>query len=124
LLILDWNTWIFNDETRFIIGIPLSVIGALLVSWGIITLGASNTSGLKRGLELGGPYQFTRNPQYLGDMILFIGVSILANSNYLFIAHVLLILIFMIIPLAEETWLEEQYGDAYLNYKRNVSRFL
>lgn len=27
-------------------------------------------------------------------------------------------------PLAEETWLEEVYGDAYRNYKSRVGRFI
>jgi len=124
LFILDWNSWIFNDGIRLVLGIPLSVVGGLLVSWGVLTLGAGNTYGLKGGFVSTGPYLFMRNPQYLGDMILFIGLSIIANSSYLCITHALLILDFAITPLSEETWLEDQYGEAYMTYKRNTSRFL
>jgi len=124
LLILDWNTWIIDSNLRFVLGLPLSLIGGLLVTWGIKSLGVENTSGLKGGFAASGPYQFTRNPQYLGDMILFIGLGLMANSLYLWVAHALTILVFTIAPLAEELWLEEQYGDEYIAYKRETPRFL
>ncbi len=124
LLILDWNSWLFENNLRLIVGIPLALIGALLVSWGVATLGARNSSGLKGGFVSSGPYRFTRNPQYLGDMILFVGLSVIANSLYLWITHVLLIIVFAVVPLAEETWLEDQYGEPYIKYKRASSRFL
>ena len=124
LFVLDWNAWIFDDGIRLVLGIPLSIVGAMLVSWGIIALGTKNTSGLKARFIPSGPYRFMRNPQYLGDSILFIGLSIIANSAYLWITHLLLVLVLLIAPLAEESWLEEQYGDTYLTYKGNTSRFL
>ena len=124
LIILDWNSWIFESSLRFVVGVPLVLIGALLVSWGVGALGAQNTSGLKDRFVTSGPYAFTRNPQYLGDMILFVGLSLVANSLYLWITHVLTIMVIAVAPLAEEFWLEEQYGDAYVQYKRGTSRFL
>ena len=100
------------------------MIGALLVSWGVASLGSGNTSGIREGFVSSGPYRFTRNPQYLGDMILFVGLSVIANSLYLWIAHLLIIIVFAVAPLAEEVWLEDQYGEIYLGYKRGTSRFL
>ena len=124
LIFFDWNTWIFNHPVRFILGIPLITTGSLLFSWGIHTLGTLNTSGVKASFIQTGPYQFTRNPQYLGDMVMFIGLSIVTNSLYLWITHLLLILVFILTPLAEEKWLEEQYREQYLQYKNQSARFL
>lgn len=124
ILILDWNSGFLESNLRFILGFPLSLLGVLLVSWGVATLGVRNTSGLKDGFIASGPYQFTRNPQYLGDIILFIGLSLIANSNYLWVTHILAIIVFAITPLAEETWLEEKYGEEYVKYRRRTSRFL
>lgn len=124
LLIFDWNSWLFQNNFRLIVGIPLALVGALLVSWGLATLGARNSSGLTGGFVSSGPYRFTRNPQYLGDMILFVGLSVIANSLYLWITHGLLIIVFAVIPLAEEPWLKAQYGEPYIKYKRGSSRFL
>lgn len=124
IFLLDWNGWAFKNPLRLLVGVPLALLGGMLVSWGIATLGARNTSGLRDGFVRAGPYRFTRNPQYLGDMMLFLGLGLIANSLYLWIAHLLLILVFLITPLAEEPWLEAQYGDSYLSYKRETSRFL
>ena len=124
LVMLNWNTWLFTEPSRLVLGIPVAAKGALLVAWGALTLGLRNTSGLRDGFVQSGPYRFTRNPQYLGDIVLFLGLSLAANSWVVWIVHGLLSLVFVIAPLAEETWLEEQYGDTYQDYKRRVSRFL
>ena len=63
-------------------------------------------------------------PAVCGRHRLLRGVSVLANSVLLWITHLLLCLWFVIEPLAEEPWLEEQYGDAYREYRRRVPRFL
>ncbi len=124
LLVLDWNSWFFMMPSRFILGIPLIITGVLLLLWGMQTLGVQNTSGLRSGLVLEGPHRFTRNPQYLGDIVLFIGVSLIANSLLLWITHGLLILVLLAAPLTEEVWLEEQYGKEYQDYKQKTARFL
>jgi protein-S-isoprenylcysteine O-methyltransferase Ste14 len=121
---LDWNTWIFTQSIRFLLGIPIAVIGALLVSWGIYTLGVTNTSGIKDGLITEGSYRFTRNPQYVGDILLFIGIILISNSLYVLITNILLVLVFIITPIAEEAWLDEEYGEEYSHYKQSTPRFL
>jgi protein-S-isoprenylcysteine O-methyltransferase Ste14 len=124
LLVLDWNIWIISTPVRFLVGIPVIIIGTLLVTWGFATLGIKNTSGIKNEFITDGPYRFTRNPQYLGDVILFVGIILLSNSLYVALVHVLGGIVFLITPLAEEIWLEQQYGDQYVQYKNTTARFL
>ena len=124
LLVTDWNSWAFQSPLRFVVGAPLVVLGGLLAGWGILSVGWKNTSGLRGGFVSSGPYRFTRNPQYLGDIACFVGVSVIANSLLLWVTHLLMVLAFVIAPLAEEPWLEEQYGNAYREYRRRVPRFL
>ncbi len=124
LLLMYWNTWVFQSPFRFLVGIPLVVAGGLLALWGVGTAGWKNTSGLTDGFVSSGPYRFTRNPQYVGDIIFFVGVSVIANSLLLWITHLLLALVFLVAPFAEEPWLEEQYGDAYREYRERVRRFV
>ena len=123
LLVLDWNTWLFKDSLRFIVGIPLAVFGGLLVIWGISNVGTKNTLGQRAGFISAGPYRFTRNPQYLGDILIFIGLSVIANSSLLWTSHALLIVVLLITSWCEEPWLEEQYGEAYISYRRETPRF-
>ncbi len=124
LLVLDWNTWVIPYEIHFLLGVPITIIGVLLVTSGIVTLGIKNTYRLRDEFILSGPYRYTRNPQYLGDMIFFIGISLISNSLYFLVVHLLMILVFLFTPFAEEVWLEKQYGEEYKNYKRNTARFL
>ena len=124
LLLMYWNSWVFQSPLRFVVGIPLVLLGGMLAMWGVFRAGWTNSLGLRGGFVESGPYRFTRNPQYVGDIVLFIGVSVIANSLLLWITHVLLALVFVVAPLAEEPWLEEQYGDAYREYRRRVRRFL
>ncbi len=124
LLIVDWNSWVFQSPLRWIVGFPLVVLGGGLALWGMVTVGWKNTTGLKGGFVSAGPYRFTRNPQYVGDIVFFGGVSVIANSVFLWITHLLVSLWFVVAPLAEEPWLEEQYGEVYREYSGRVPRFL
>ena len=118
------NSWVFQSPLRFVVGIPLALLGGMLAVWGMVTVGWKNTSGLKGGFVSDGLYRFTRNPQYVGDIVFFIGVGVIANSVFLWIVHLLLALVFVVAPLTEEPWLEEQYGNAYREYRGRVPRFL
>lgn len=124
LLFLDWNSWIFGGGLRFLLGIPLALLGGLLALWGIVTIGWTNSKGVKDGFHPSGPYRFTRNPQYVGDTVLFLGLGIIANSQLLWITHALLTLWFITAPLSEEVWLKEQYDAEYERYRHQVPRFL
>jgi len=56
-------------------------------------------------------------------MILFIGISLISNALYILVVHLLMILVFLFTPFAEEVWAEKQYGEEYRNYKRNTARY-
>lgn len=123
-IFLDWNSGPWSSGLRFWLAVPLIILGSALVSWGIATLGARKTSGLADELVAQGPYLVTRNPQYVGDFLLFVGVVVFANSGVVAVTHLLTALVLLMAPLAEEPWLEEQYGEPYVAYRRTVPRYL
>ncbi len=123
-VVLDWNSGPFTDSIRFWLAGALILLGAALVLWGMVTLGARRTSGLPQGLVDDGPYLLTRNPQYVGDFLLFVGVVVFANSGVVAVTHLLTALVLLLAPFAEEPWLEGQYGEAYLAYRLRVPRYL
>jgi len=45
LVVQEFNIWIVPNEIRYLIGIPLILIGGFIVSYGIYTLGIKNTYG-------------------------------------------------------------------------------
>ena len=34
LLLVHWNSWVFQSPLRFVVGIPLALLGGMLAMWG------------------------------------------------------------------------------------------
>jgi protein-S-isoprenylcysteine O-methyltransferase Ste14 len=72
-----------------------------------------------------GPYRFTRNPIYTGMFILLTGLATAFNSLWLLVALALFYPVIRYGVVArEEAYLERKFGDAYLDYKASVRRWL
>ncbi len=122
--ILDWNSFMISHWIRFPVGILILIIGLALAIWGVRALGIHASQGLGGDLMREGPYQFTRNPQYVGDVAMIIGYIILSNSKMLLIAGLLGVFWFILAPYVEEPWLREQFGEDYDDYASKVPRFI
>jgi len=122
--ILDWNSFVLRHWLRFPIGIAIIASSLALFMWAIRTLGLHATQGLGGRLVLQGPYQFTRNPQYVADIALLAGFAILSNSTLALPTCLLGMIWFVLAPFTEEPWLRERFGADYDAYMRKVPRFL
>ncbi len=120
---LDGNTFLFAHWSRFVLGGSLFVGGSVFAMWGVVTLSWHASSGLKAKLITTGPYRYTRNPQYVGDFAILLGVAVFSNSLLAMILTIVGIGCFWMAPFAEEPWLRQQYGQAYDEYCRTVPRF-
>jgi len=112
----------------FIIGIGLILVGESIRIYGVRFAG-----GATRTREIGapslctsGPYSRCRNPLYLGNMIIYCGVVLMAGGQFLwpllFIVFFFFILQYsMIISLEEET-LVKLFGNEYQLYRESVPR--
>jgi len=124
LALLTWNTYLLSNWLFKLVGFVLIVFGNALALWGLRELGVHASSGLEYKLVTTGPYKYTRNPQYLGDIIVLIGAILLVNSFHVSITAILGIIIFGLLPFAEEPWLREKYGEEYIEYCKKVPRFI
>ncbi len=124
LMAWDWGRWLPLGPERYALGAPFIAVGAIFLLWGLITLGMVRTSGVAGTFVREGPYRLTRNPQYVGDIFLLLGLIIVSDSFKAATGLALLILAFLLMPLAEEPWLEEAYGERYTAYKATTPRFL
>ncbi len=71
-----------------------------------------------------GPYAYTRNPLYLGSIILAIGFVIASRDVWVAIAMVVLfIAIYVPVIRSEEIFLRQHFSE-YADYARRVPRFL
>jgi protein-S-isoprenylcysteine O-methyltransferase Ste14 len=122
--LLDFNSAPLYTWVRFPIGILMHLVAAILGSWAYAAFGLRATIGLGEELVTTGPYQYSRNPQYLGDMLHILGFMVLTNSWMTWIIGALGIMLNILAPFTEEPWLEEKFGDRYLAYMASVPRFL
>lgn len=122
--LLDFDSSILRAWLRFPIGILLHISGTTIGSWSFKSLGLRATIGLGDELTTKGPYQYSRNPQYLADILQIVGFMVLTNSWMTWMIGALGIVLNLLAPFTEEPWLEEKHGDAYLEYKMRVPRFI
>jgi len=72
-----------------------------------------------------GPYRYTRNPMYLGLVLIVLGVAILQGSLGAFLPLPGLVWILRAhFVLGEERFLEDLFGERYREYKRSVRRWI
>lgn len=72
-----------------------------------------------------GPFRFTRNPMYLQMLIACLGFAVILSNLWVLLLTPLCAVVLQrwaIIP--EETYLEEKFGEGYLEYKRRVRRWI
>ena len=72
-----------------------------------------------------GIYKFSRNPMYLGLLLVLLGISFMINiiGGFLLIPLFILYLnLFQIIP--EENAMVDLFKDEFLDYKKNVRRWI
>jgi len=120
---------IYHWNTFFIIGAILAIIGLIIRIKSILTLKKHFTYTVttieNHELIETGIYKFIRHPGYLGQLIVFTGISTMM-SNWLSI-------MLMIIPVfigyfyritIEEKFMTNQLGQKYLNYQKRTKRLI
>jgi hypothetical protein len=85
-----------------------------------------NTGGqIAETLNTTGIYSLTRNPLYLANCMTYVGIVLSAQDLLLAIALVLfLVLYYERIIMAEEAFLVQRFGQAYLDWAAEVPPFL
>lgn len=122
--ILGWGDVSVAGPLRYVVGPLLIILGNLAVWSEVIRFGLPQTGGDVGQLKIDGLYRYSRNPQYIADIAILIGWALLCASAVALPAIVAGALVLLAAPLAEEPWLEKQYGEAYRDYKATVRRYL
>jgi protein-S-isoprenylcysteine O-methyltransferase Ste14 len=111
-------------------GIVLITVGVAVSAWGRLTFKKQRAeifpwSDAHSALVASGPFRFTRNPMYLGIVVIGIGAALVAGTWLMWLVPVLLFVLdnFVIIPF-EERSMERAYGEEYLAYTGRVRRWL
>ena len=74
---------------------------------------------------LRGPYRFSRNPMYVGMLLLQSSIGLFVDDLWIVLLSVpALILVHYTAVLPEERYLADRFGEAYQNYIGTVRRYL
>lgn len=120
---LGLTRWI-GEAGTLIFGSVLFMGGTALASYAMGYLGLRGALGLEAELVTDGPFAVSRNPGYVGDLVLMAGYVILTDSRLAGLLAAGAALWFLLAPLAEEPWLEERYGEDYRRYRDRHPCFL
>jgi protein-S-isoprenylcysteine O-methyltransferase Ste14 len=101
------------------VGAPISFIGLLLRAWGSGHLRKNDA------LAVSGPYAYTRNPLYLGSLIMGLGFTIASGRWWLGVLFSALFLgIYLPVMRVESATLAQLFGKSYEEYAGAVPVFL
>ncbi|MFM1795175.1 MAG: hypothetical protein RL642_1560 [Bacteroidota bacterium] len=112
-------------------------VGLLITTLGVVIRGITiGLTFIERGgnkqLEIHadalitrGLFTHCRNPLYVGNNLMLLGLGILSNSLiYVLIVVPLFLFIYQCIIYAEEDFLKKKFGQSYLDYCSKVNRWL
>ena len=142
---MDIRNFFFKNRSFTPIPVALSIIyfaqpdnhyvlfgaATLLLGEGIRMWSVSYAGGETRTTNVGapslctaGPYGFVRNPIYVGNMLMYLGIVIIAGSPNLTLMIITTMTFFLIqyslIISLEEEKLLELFGEDYNIYRKNV----
>jgi protein-S-isoprenylcysteine O-methyltransferase Ste14 len=119
-----------------VIPVPWNMVGILPIVAGVaLNLIADNAfrkaSTTVKPLEesstlvTNGVFRFSRNPMYLGFMLILLGIAIILGSLTPFaIVPVFTILMDQVFIHVEESMMQVKFGQDWLQYKANVRRWI
>ena len=113
-----------------IIGFLIALLGESFRLWGVIYAGSeTRTTGDVGGtyLVISGAFGHLRNPLYLGNILLYLGIGIMSFALFPYLQIVALLFFYFqyrLIINAEEEYLQKRFGVQYDNYKKSVPRLI
>lgn len=103
------------------------ILGLFFSILSLFTLGRSTRFGLptkKTALKTGGLYKISRNPIYLGFDLLTVSSILFLLNPVIIVTGIFSMLVYHLIIIGEEQFLEKAFGADYLEYKKKVRRYL
>jgi len=118
-----------DDWPARLVGYGLGIAGIALVAWSIVTLRRAGTTVQPHEaadrLVTDGPFRWRRNPIYIGDLLILLGLAELThNIWFVILTPVLALALYWLAILPEERHLEARFGQAYRDYKERTRRWL
>ncbi len=115
--------------TTIIAGAVIALMGEAARFWGVSICGSeTRTTGVVGATNLitDGPFGHVRNPLYVGNILMYVGVAVMSNALVPYLAVAVFawfVLQYHLIVSREEEHLRTAFGAEYETYVKNVPRF-
>lgn len=118
-----FNLWQYLGIGIFTIG--LFIMLDCILRFALEGKGTLSPADPTRALVATGLYRFSRNPMYVGVMLILAGESVFSHSTHLWIYTAIIFTLFhTFIIKIEEPRLKKDFGEAYVQYCQKVRRWL
>ena len=112
-----------------IIGLIFIACGEYFRFWGVSYAGGeTRTRNVgASALVTQGPFAYVRNPLYLGNVLMYFGISIMSNSLFPFLQLIVpafFIMQYYFIIKEEENFLRDKFKEKYDDFFNSVNRFI
>lgn len=129
LLLWEGPTIFANDLLAAGIGVAVALAGqfvrAFTIGLAYIIRGGRNRQVYAETLVQEGMFAHCRNPLYLGNLLIILGVGLAANSRlFVLIGVPFFLLAYWAIIAAEENFLRQKFGQPFDDYCRKVNRLI
>jgi protein-S-isoprenylcysteine O-methyltransferase Ste14 len=116
-------------EWSIILGLFVTISGqairAATIGLAYIIRGGKDKKVYAEELVTTGIFSHCRNPLYVGNILMLLGVGIISNSLiYVLVIMPVFIFIYHAIVLAEENYLRNKFGESFNAYCKRVNRWV
>ena len=130
-LLLEWlrPTRLLSWPLAVAVGSAILICGVFGLTVAIRTVWCAQTPvdpfKATTAIVTDGLFRFSRNPIYVSDTLLYVGLSLALNAWWaLALTPVLVWIMHVGVITREEDYLEHKFGNEYLRYKRQVRRWI
>lgn len=128
---IDVSLGIPTFQPLITVGIIVIALGVLLRIWASISFSKQKVEILSFGLReppqlvVSGPYKYSRNPLYVGILLITLGF-VLISGSVTGICFTFLFFLFWnaLLQKKEEPYLLKKFGDEYKSYLLKVNRWI
>ena len=107
------TTWFYGGLGIYLVGMIFTIISGTTLDHTPLDQPATE-----------GPYRISRNPIYLGCVLIYIGIGIACASWLFLLLTTIWIVLYNILITPEEQWCLETYGDQYRDYMNRTPKWI
>lgn len=120
--VVEKNTFMYNPW----IFLPILLAGLFFTVMSLVNLDSSTRLGLPQentSFKTNGLYRISRNPMYVGFNLLTLSSVIFFLNLWILIPGIYSMVVYHLIILGEEKFLDDRFGEDYRYYKTQVRRY-